>query len=71
MDYTQISIIKRDGKREPFSLEKIVRAITKAYRAGGIVDEDAIVEQIAAEVAGTITEPKFRSSRFRTVSRSG
>ena len=59
MDYTQISIIKRDGKREPFSLEKIVRAITKAYRAGGIVDEDAIVEQIAAEVAGTITEPEI------------
>ena len=39
MDYAQISIIKRDGKTEPFSLEKIVRAITKAYRAGGITDE--------------------------------
>ena len=33
MDYTQISIIKRDGKTEPFSLDKIVRAITKAFRA--------------------------------------
>lgn len=59
MDYTDISIIKRDGKREPFSLEKIVRAITKAYRAGGIVDEDAIVGQIAAEVADSIAEPEI------------
>jgi len=59
MDYTHISIIKRDGKREPFSLEKIVRAITKAYRAGGIVDEDPIVNQIAAEVAATVTEPEI------------
>ncbi len=59
MDYTHISIIKRDGKREPFSLEKIVRAITKAYRAGGIVDEDSIINQIAAEVAATITEPEI------------
>lgn len=59
MDYTHISIIKRDGKREPFSLEKIVRAITKAYRAGGILDEESIIGQIAAEVASTITEPEI------------
>lgn len=54
MDYELISIIKRDGKTEPFSLEKIVRAITKAYRAGGIFDEERSIEQIASDVADAI-----------------
>lgn len=54
MDYAQISIIKRDGKREPFSLDKIVRAITKAYRAGGLADEERTVAQIADDVASAI-----------------
>ena len=56
MDYAQISIIKRDGKTEPFSLEKIVRAITKAYRAGGITDEEQTIARVAAEVAGAISK---------------
>ena len=59
MDYTQISIIKRDGKTEPFSLDKIVRAITKAFRAGGITDEGQAVEQIASDVAAAITKAEI------------
>ena len=59
MDYTQISIIKRDGKTEPFSLDKIVRAITKAFRAGGITDEGHAVEQIASDVAAAITKAEI------------
>ena len=59
MDYTQISIIKRDGKTEPFSLEKIVRAITKAFRAGGITDEEQAVAQIASDVAAAITKAEI------------
>lgn len=59
MDYTHISIIKRDGKREPFSIEKIVRAITKAYRAGGLNDEESVINQIAGEVAASITESEI------------
>ena len=59
MDYTQISIIKRDGKTEPFSLDKIVRAITKAFRAGGITDEGQAIEQIASDVAAAITKAEI------------
>lgn len=59
MDYADISIIKRDGKTEPFSLDKIVRAITKAYRAGGIADEGKTIETIAADVASSITKPEI------------
>ena len=55
MDYTGISIIKRDGKREAFSLEKIERAITKAYRAGGIDDAGETIGRIAADVAAAIS----------------
>lgn len=54
MDFSRISIIKRDGKREAFSLEKIVRAITKAYRAGGIDDAGETIARIADEVASAI-----------------
>ncbi len=59
MDYAQISIIKRDGKTEAFSIEKIVRAITKAYRAGGIVDEEKVIEQIAGDVAAAIDKTEI------------
>lgn len=59
MDYAQISIIKRDGKTEPFSLEKIVRAITKAYRAGGITDREQTIARIASDVASSITKPEI------------
>jgi len=54
MDYSSIAIIKRDGKREAFSLDKIVRAITKAYRAGGILGEEQTIDRIAAEIAEAI-----------------
>ena len=59
MDYSQISIIKRDGKTEPFSIDKIVRAITKAYRAGGISDEEVVIGHIASEVAEAIDKPEI------------
>lgn len=59
MDYAQISIIKRDGKTEPFALEKIVRAITKAYRAGGIGDDEQTIEQVAADVAASISKAEI------------
>ncbi len=59
MDYSAIAIIKRDGKRETFSLDKIVRAITKAYRAGGILGEEQTVGRIAADVAEAIDKPEI------------
>ena len=39
METDAITIVKRDGSRQPFSLNKIVRAIEKAYRAGGMIEE--------------------------------
>ena len=54
MDYARISIIKRDGKREAFSLDKIVGAITKAYRAGGIDNERQTIDRIAEDIAASI-----------------
>lgn len=45
-----IQIIKRDGKREDFSLQKIVNAIEKAFQACDLYDEEHAIEQIAQEV---------------------
>ena len=42
-----------------FLLDKIVRAITKAFRAGGITDEGQAVEQIASDVAAAITKAEI------------
>ena len=41
MGISELHIIKRDGKREPFSLEKIKRAVGKAFlAAGGYATDD-------------------------------
>ncbi len=55
MKFETITIVKRDGSKEHFSLDKIKRAIEKAYRAGGINNEDTVVEQVAERVAQSIT----------------
>ena len=54
MSYSNITITKRDGKQEPFSLDKITRAIKRAFRAGGVVDQIDKIDQIALEVASSI-----------------
>ena len=59
MDYAGITIAKRDGARECFSIEKIERAIAKAYRADGINDDEASVKQIAGEVASAIDKSEI------------
>ena len=43
MNYAEICIIKRDGKREDFSISKIKNAISKAFSASGIQDEQQLV----------------------------
>ena len=42
MNYAEICIIKRDGKREDFSISKIKNAIGKAFHASGIDNEDKL-----------------------------
>ena len=41
MGISEIYIVKRDGKRAPFSVEKIKRAISKAFLSvGGYATDD-------------------------------
>ncbi len=54
METKAITIIKRDGASEAFSIDKIKRAIEKAYRAGNISDE-ATINQISERVMQSIT----------------
>ena len=50
------SIIKRDGKRENFSADKISNAIRKAFLATGIRQQDKQIEDITREIVGQITQ---------------
>ena len=50
MNYAEICIIKRDGKREDFSISKIKNAISKAFSASGIQDEQLLVAVITLHV---------------------
>jgi ribonucleoside-triphosphate reductase len=55
MNYAEICIIKRDGKREDFSIGKIKNAISKAFHATGIMDEDALIADITMRVINRFT----------------
>ena len=57
MDQTDICIIKRDGKREDFSADKISNAIGKAFRATGIEDRDGQIRTITRKVTARIAQP--------------
>jgi ribonucleoside-triphosphate reductase len=57
MNYAEICIIKRDGKREDFSIAKIKNAISKAFHATGIMDEDALIAEITMRVINRFTNP--------------
>ncbi len=59
MNQNKINIIKRDGKTEAFSLEKISRAIEKAYSAGGVQDEGKEIAKISAKVLKAIDSPSI------------
>ncbi|MFA6834127.1 MAG: anaerobic ribonucleoside triphosphate reductase [Bacteroidaceae bacterium] len=50
MNYAEICIIKRDGKQEDFSIGKIKNAITKAFNASGITNEDSLIADITMNV---------------------
>lgn len=54
MDLEKVNILKRDGKTESFSSEKIKRAITKAFSAGGILNEERIIDAITNRVVSSI-----------------
>ncbi len=52
MNYAEICIIKRDGKREDFSISKIKNAVSKAFNATGINDEQQLIADITMNVIG-------------------
>lgn len=54
MDYAAICIIKRDGKQENFSMQKISNAIGKAFTATGLENESDMINQITAQVVNRI-----------------
>ena len=57
MNYAEICIIKRDGKKEDFSISKIKNAVTKAFNATGITDEEKLIADITMRVIGNFTKP--------------
>ncbi len=57
MNTAEICIIKRDGKQERFSIDKIKNAITKAFRASGIEGEENTITHITHNVVERFTQP--------------
>lgn len=54
MNFSEITISKRDGTQEKFSIEKIKNAITKAFRASNTPDGEREMYDIALAVASSI-----------------
>lgn len=50
MEYTDLYIVKRDGKRAPFSLDKIKNAIRKAFLASGSFATEETLTNILSRV---------------------
>ncbi|NLZ72784.1 MAG: hypothetical protein GX905_03060, partial [Bacteroidales bacterium] len=50
MNYAEICIIKRDGKKEDFSISKIKNAIGKAFQATGTTNDNALIAEITMNV---------------------
>lgn len=55
MNYAEICIIKRDGKREDFSINKIKNAISKAFVATGINNKQTLIADITMNVIQQFT----------------
>ncbi len=57
MNYAEICIVKRDGKKEDFSISKIKNAIAKAFHAAGIYDNDKLIADITMQVISRFSSP--------------
>lgn len=65
MNYAELCIIKRDGKKEDFSFSKIKNAIAKAYVATGKHEDDKEIAQITSRVAERFKSTTIRWKKFR------
>ena len=57
MNYAELCIIKRDGKREDFSISKIKNAITKAFLATGVDKDEKLIADITMNVISNFATP--------------
>ena len=57
MNTADICIIKRDGKREDFSVSKISNAIGKAFQATGLERQEALIDEITQRVISHFEHP--------------
>lgn len=57
MNYAEICIVKRDGKKEDFSIGKIKNAISKAFHASNMYDEEKLIADITMEVIRKFESP--------------
>lgn len=57
MNYAEICIIKRDGKKEDFSISKIKSAVSKAFSASGITSEPQLIADITMNVINKFATP--------------
>ena len=57
MNFDNICIIKRDGKKESFSAEKISNAIEKAFVATGLPNQKALILDITHKVTEHFEKP--------------
>ncbi|KAA6346708.1 Anaerobic ribonucleoside-triphosphate reductase [termite gut metagenome] len=59
MNHPDICIIKRDGKEEKFSIGKIKNAITKAFHATDMINEEELILEITMKVIERILTPRI------------
>ena len=57
MNFNDICIVKRDGKRENFSAPKISNAISKAFAATGISGQEKQIDEITQRVIAHFGQP--------------
>ncbi|MFI3290980.1 MAG: anaerobic ribonucleoside triphosphate reductase [Opitutales bacterium] len=67
METKKILIIKRDGKSEIFSDEKIARAITKAFKAGGILNPEQTVAEVTKRVVASINKAEITVEEIQDI----
>ena len=54
-----ITIVKRDGSEEAFTADKIRKAITKAYNAGGLDNQQLEIDKIVRRVVSFIDKERI------------
>lgn len=59
----KFTVIKRDGQSVPFQIEKISRAMKKAFDAEGVLMDDSVLEllslRVVAEISSELKDPVF------------